>query len=397
VDDEHYFSSRFNEEWFWVLGYGTTAVLVIVANTLMLCSITKNAFLHTNTHRSFALLATRNILRAMYGLSVVYTSRWTHPHGKTNQDTIQVHSSKVKLPLVCDIMCTMDIFFLALPMFIMVGLSIHMFTRAPSPHFNPFPVDDDYIGPTYGTRRKIVGSSSLEIGLMPKEPLWLSFLLPILPILASGLIATPVPLLHFSHKLQALPEKYICLNTNDGHLTYDLSVFILTFCLPLVLIVFLTLGLILRRCVHCSCRHCCNSWCKEEFVVVVQFIFLVCVHLIMYLPMLDNLISKLGIQQVKKYLDLVMPWLPSYATRAIEMTSGFSLPILCYTFLPAYRKFCNDPDPDDLKLSKPKASCEMLDKADAVLTSVKTKSVDSNLDFIEEEAEYDSKRSYEDL
>ena len=38
-------------------------------------------------------------------------------------------------------------------------------------------------GPTYGTRRKIVASSSLEIGLMPKEPLWLSFLLPILPIL----------------------------------------------------------------------------------------------------------------------------------------------------------------------------------------------------------------------
>ena len=39
------------------------------------------------------------------------------------------------------------------------------------------------VGPTYGTRRKIVASSSLEIGLMPKEPLWLSFLLPILPIL----------------------------------------------------------------------------------------------------------------------------------------------------------------------------------------------------------------------
>merc|ERR1712223_1488426 len=133
------------------------------------------------------------------------TSAW-----KYNQDTIEVHSSKVKLPLVCDIMCTMDIFFLALPMFIMVGLSIHMFTRAPSPHFNPFPVDDDYIGPSYGTaRRKIVGSASLEIGLMPREPLWLSFLL---PILASGLIATPIPLLHLNHKLQALPEKYICMD-----------------------------------------------------------------------------------------------------------------------------------------------------------------------------------------
>lgn len=39
---------------------------------------------------------------------------------------------------------------------------------------------------------------------------------------------------------------------------------------------------------------------------------------------------------------------------------------------------------------------EMIDKADAVLTSVRTKSVDSNLDFMEE-AEHDTKRSYEDL
>lgn len=52
TDIDHPFSStRFNEEWFWVLGYGSTSVLVIVSNTLMLCSIVKNAFLHTNTHR----------------------------------------------------------------------------------------------------------------------------------------------------------------------------------------------------------------------------------------------------------------------------------------------------------------------------------------------------------
>ena len=44
-------TTRFTEEWFWVLGYGTTAVIVVVANTLMLCSIAKNVFLHTNTHR----------------------------------------------------------------------------------------------------------------------------------------------------------------------------------------------------------------------------------------------------------------------------------------------------------------------------------------------------------
>ena len=81
-------------------------------------------------------------------------------------------------------MCTLDVFLLALPMFIMVGLSIHMFTRAPSPNFSPFPVDDDMIGPGYGTnRRKILAPASLEIGLMPKEPIWLSILLPVLPII----------------------------------------------------------------------------------------------------------------------------------------------------------------------------------------------------------------------
>lgn len=42
---------RFSEEWFWVFGYGTTSVLVIIANTMMLCSIIKNVFLRTNTHR----------------------------------------------------------------------------------------------------------------------------------------------------------------------------------------------------------------------------------------------------------------------------------------------------------------------------------------------------------
>ena len=157
-----------------------------------------------------------------------------------------------KLPLICDIMCTIDVFLLALPMFIMVGLAIHMFTRAPSPNFSPFPVDDDMIGPGLGTnRRKILAPASLEIGLMPKEPIWLSILLPFLPILSAGLISTPIPLLHLSHQLQALPKKYICMATRE-HLTFDLSVFILTFCLPLLLIIFLTLGLILRYCLQLS-------------------------------------------------------------------------------------------------------------------------------------------------
>ena len=149
---------------------------------------------------------------------------------------------QVKLPLVCDIMCTLDTFLLALPMFIMIGLAIHMFTRAPSPHFNPFPASSEFEEIPGGMKRKV---ASLEIGLLPKEPLWLSILLPILPILSAGLVATPIPLLHLSHKLQALPEKFICMDTQT-HLTFDLSLFILTLCLPLLLFVFLTIGLILR-------------------------------------------------------------------------------------------------------------------------------------------------------
>ena len=44
---------RFNEEWFWVFGYGTTSVLVIIANTMMLCSIIKNAFLHLKKYNFY--------------------------------------------------------------------------------------------------------------------------------------------------------------------------------------------------------------------------------------------------------------------------------------------------------------------------------------------------------
>ena len=61
-------------------------------------------FLKTNSFafiifRSFGLLAVRNILRSMFGLSVVYTSRWTHPLGKSSQDVILVHSTKVSFLL----------------------------------------------------------------------------------------------------------------------------------------------------------------------------------------------------------------------------------------------------------------------------------------------------------
>ena len=42
---------RLDAEWFWVFGYGTSVVFVLLFNALMLFSIAKNKFLHTNTNR----------------------------------------------------------------------------------------------------------------------------------------------------------------------------------------------------------------------------------------------------------------------------------------------------------------------------------------------------------
>ena len=73
----------------------------------------------------------------------------------------------------------------------------------------------------------------------------------------------------------------------------------------------------------------------------------------MYLPMLRELMGKLNLPYIWM-LDSALEYLPNYVTRGCEVASGIALPVLCYAFLPAYRKFCNEPDPDDLKLSKPK-------------------------------------------
>ena len=81
----------------------------------------------------------------------------------------------------------------------------------------------------------------------------------------------------------------------------------------------------------------------------------------MYLPMLRELMGKLNLPYIWM-LDSALEYLPNYVTRGCEVASGIALPVLCYAFLPAYRKFCNEPDPDDLKLSKPKMQSKIQDK-----------------------------------
>ena len=63
----------------------------------------------------------------------------------------------------------------------------------------------------------------------------------------SGLITCPVPLLHLTHPLQPVPDKHICAD-DAAHLTFDVSVFILGYCLPALLLFFLSFGLVIRYC-----------------------------------------------------------------------------------------------------------------------------------------------------
>ena len=45
---------------------------------------------------------------------------------------------------------------------------------------------------------------------------------------------------------------------------------------------------------------------------------------------------------------------PEGSRAAEALVTGLALPILAFLWLPAFRQFATEPDPDDLKLSRPK-------------------------------------------
>ena len=88
--------------------------------------------------------------------------------------------------------------------------------------------------------------SLIPFSLLPKEPGWMGcFLLPVVPLVLSGMVSCPLPIFHLTHPLQVVPEKRICADTST-HVTFDTSLFILAFCLPFLLTLFVLVGLMLR-------------------------------------------------------------------------------------------------------------------------------------------------------
>ena len=99
--------------------------------------------------------------------------------------------------------------------------------------------------PPLSHKRSYKVSGPHPSSIVPLEPCFLSFFLPTLPMAMAALLAAPIPLLHLTGFLKPVPEKQICTDTSQ-HLTFDVSVFILAYCLPVLLIFFLSCGLILR-------------------------------------------------------------------------------------------------------------------------------------------------------
>ncbi len=78
-----------------------------------------------------------------------------------------------------------------------------------------------------------------------RESLASALFLPATPLLLSGLLCLPVPLLHLTRSLEPVPGKSICADPTE-HLTFDACAFILGYCAPVALLFFLGMGLFVR-------------------------------------------------------------------------------------------------------------------------------------------------------
>ena len=73
-------------------------------------------------------------------------------------------------------------------------------------------------------------------------------------------------------------------------MTYQTSVSILGYLLPLSIIICSSIFLMVRRCT--VCRRCCSSFCHEELGLVLVSMFYTVTQLAMYLPTLDIYLAK---------------------------------------------------------------------------------------------------------
>ena len=143
-----------------------------------------------------------------------------------------------QVPLLCDVTTLTDHILVTSNMFYLAILSLYLFCRQPNP-------------PTISANLKTLKLYGLTCGIVPiQESWWLAPCLILLPLLLAVSLSLPSVLLHLPHTMSAIPGGDLCV-TSDANilqqqLTFQSSVAILGYCLPLAIIVCLVIGLSVR-------------------------------------------------------------------------------------------------------------------------------------------------------
>jgi len=339
---------EWREEWAWVAGYSAVAVLVVVFNLIIFFSVAKNSFLYYSTHYVILALSIRNILRVALTLCIVYLTKLVSSYWVLDKGMRGTRGSMPGgEPLICDVLCSLDTWLATLHLYYLAALAIHMFTRYPNPQ----------LVSTSDTALKVYGQmASLNKGVLPvKERCWQAPLLILVPPLLALVLSLPAPIFQISHNLKAVPAQTlkeipveikidgICSPDGGENLIYQTCSLILGFLLPAILLIFLVLGLAVRRCISCSGGSCVSSWCKEEALLALLLLPSLAAHFLLNLPIVDQYLGKLGWPSTG-----LAYYIQPETARAAEMALGLVLPLALYLLLPAYRKFESEPDASDV-------------------------------------------------
>ena len=177
------------------------------------------------------------------------------------------------------------------------------------------------------------------------ERFWVTPFLLLLPPVLSTLLCLPVPLMFEVHSMIAIPGGSICnVPSQTEFSTYQFSIALIGFYLPAAIVIFLMIGLSIRRCISCSGGPCVSSFCKEEMALAFLTLPYIPAYLAMYLPLLDNYLQRLDIGQTN-----LQEYLTPEIARASETLMGLILPMVVFTLIHSYRRFETRPDSHDLR------------------------------------------------
>jgi len=329
-------------EWIWVSGYSGAATTIILLNMMLFISVIRNRYLHYSFNYIVFALSCRNICRVVFTLFLVFLAKLSKS-SIPDEFAVSVltgsptnFSDYQRVPLLCDLASMADNCLTSTNMLYLAFLSLYLFCRQPNP-------------PAISANIRTLKLYGLSCGIVPiQESWWLAPILILMPLLLSLCLSLPSFLVHLPHTMSAIPGGDLCLTKDTDRLqqqmTYQSSLAILGFCLPLAIIVCLVIGLSVRRCVSCYSATCVSSFCKEELLLALLTLPVTAAQFLLFIPVLDSNLRQLKLPE-SGMAELVSPTM----ARMIEMLTSGALPLLVFILLPAYSSWSSQPDGDDMR------------------------------------------------